>query len=226
MIRVARCSLLLVVVAAWLAACGPAPTTTPTGTPSPTASPTGTLAPTASPSDTPSVSPPAATTVTDGANGISFERPANWTRSQPNEHMPWVGGPLIYLSTDPLLPTCATFPEASPNPPDAQGMACAWPLTSLSANGVFVSWVNGRILTPLPSTGEVIAMNGETARIQIERPGYCAQIGADETIIVGVPIGQPTPLSNTSVIACLRGPDLATAEAQARAMLASALVGR
>ena len=127
MIRASRHVLLLALAAAWLVACAPAPTTTPTDT----------LLQTASPTVTPSDSPSAATTVTDAANGISFERPANWTRWQPNQHQPWVGGPLIYLSTDPLLPTCATFPEASPNPPDARGMACAWPLTSLSANGVF-----------------------------------------------------------------------------------------
>lgn len=147
-------------------------------------------------------------------------------RWQPNQSNPINGGPLIYLSTDPLLPTCATAPGASPNPPDARGMACDWPLTWLSPNGVFVSWVNRRILAPLPTAGEVIPMNGDRARLQIERPGYCGAIGADETISVLVPIGQPSPLSNVAAVACLRGPDLATAEAQVRTMLASAAVGR
>jgi hypothetical protein len=51
-----------------------------------------------------------------------------------------------------------------------------------------------------------------------------SRIGADETISVWVPIGQPTPLSNVWVVACLRGSDLGTAEAQLRAMLASAVL--
>jgi hypothetical protein len=216
MIRVSRCYLLLAVTAVWLTACAPAPT--PSATP--------VASPSAPSSASPSSSAAVATAVADAANGISFQRPATWTRWQPNQSNPINGGPLIYLSTDSLLPTCATAPEASPNPPDARGMACDWPLKSLSPNGVFVYWVNKRILAPLPSAGEVIPMNGESARLQIERPGSCAQIGADETISVRVPIGQPTPLSNVAVVACLRGPDLAAAEAQVRAMLASATVGR
>ena len=83
-----------------------------------------------------------------------------------------------------------------------------------------------RILQPLPSVGEAISMNGGTARLRIERPGSCAPIGADETISLLVPIGQPTPLSNVAVVACLRGPELTAAEAQVRAMLVSAGVGR
>ena len=216
MIRLSRCSLLLAVAAVWLTACAPAPTSSPT----PIASPS------APSSASPTVLASVATTVTDAANGISFQRPATWTRWQPNQSNPINGGPLIYLSTDPLLPTCATAPEASPNPPDARGMACEWPLTSLLPNVVFASWVNRRILAPLPTAGEVIPMNGETARLQIERPGSCGVIGADETISVLVPIGQPTPLSNVAVVACLRGPDLATTEAQVRTMLASATVRR
>jgi hypothetical protein len=105
-------------------------------------------------------------------------------------------------------------------------MACDWPLASLSPNGVLVSWVNNRIVAPLPTAGEVLPVNGESTRLQIERPGACQTIGADETLSVLVPIGQPTPLSNIAVVACMRGPDLATAEAEFRAMLASATVTR
>jgi hypothetical protein len=215
MIRAMRRVLVLAIAAAWLVACAPVPTTTPTDT----------LQQTASPTDAPSDSPSVATTVTDAANGISFERPAHWMRWEPNQHSAINDGPLIYLSTDPLLPACATAPNATANPPDAQGRACSWPLTSLSANGVFVNWLTTRILDPRPSTGEVIAMDGETTRLQTERPGSCGKIGADETISVWVPRGQPTPLSNVWVVACLRGPDLATGEAQLRAMLASAVLG-
>lgn len=125
MIRLSRRSLLLALAAAWLVACAPVPTTTPTDT----------FLQTASPTDAPSNSPSVATTVADSANGISFERPNTWTRWQPNQHNPINDGPLIYLSTDPLLAACATATDTTANPPDAQGRACAWPLTSLSANG-------------------------------------------------------------------------------------------
>ena len=161
----------------------------------------------------------------DSAGGISFERPANWTRWRPNEHNPINDGPLIYLSTDPLPPACATAPSATPNPPDARGRACDWPLVALAPNGVLVTWLTTRILAPLPSVGEGLVMNGQTARLAFERPGACAEIGGDETVSVLVPIGQPTPVSNIAVVACLRGPDLATTEEQLRAMLASARVG-
>jgi hypothetical protein len=216
MIRQSRSIPLLTILAAWLAACGSVPSPTRTDI----------LSPTPSLPNVPSAFPSVASTLADSANGISFERPGNWTRWQPNQHNPINDGPLIYLGTDPLLPVCANAPDASPNPPDARGRACDWPLTSLSANGVFVTWGTTRILVPLPSAGEPIAMNGATTRLQIERPGGCAAIGAEETISVLVPIGQPTPLSNVAMVACLRGPDLATAEAQVRAMLASATVGR
>jgi hypothetical protein len=163
-------------------------------------------------------------TVADEASGISFGLPAGWTRWQPNGHSPMTDGPLIYLSTDPLLPACAVAPSNSPNPPDARGRACDAPVASLRENGVFVSWVTSRTLERLPSEGEAIAINGSTGRLEVERPGSCGAIGADETIAVLVPIGQPTPLSNIAVVACLRGPDLATAEAHLRAMLASVTI--
>lgn len=133
-------------------------------------------------------------------------------------------GPLIYLSTDPLLPTCATTPQATPNPADARGLACDWPLGELAPNGVLVNWLTTRILVALPSAGDAVKVNGATGRLQIEKPGSCAAVGADETLYVLVPIGHPKPWSNIAVLACLRGPDLATSEAQVRAMLASAKV--
>jgi len=187
--------------------------------PSPSAA---TSAPDASASPSASASP---TSVRESVNGISFERPADWTRWQPNQFSPMNDGPWIYLSTDPLLRTCATTPEASPNPADAQGRACDWPLDELAPNGVLVTWLSTRILQNLPEDGEAIEVNGAPARLEITTPGECDAINADETMNLLVPIGQPTPLSNLAVLACMRGPDLATAEAKFRAMLSSATVG-
>ena len=130
------------------------------------------------------------------------------------------------MSTDPLLPTCATTPRASPNPADSQGRACDRPLEELAPNGVLVTWLTTRILVPLPSAGDAVEVNGATGRLEIETPGSCAAVGADETLNVFVPLGQPKPWSNIAMVACLRGPDLAGAEAQVRAMLASAKVSQ
>ncbi len=206
---------LLSLVAAFAVACSPAPTVPPSASLAPTPSPTVLLA-----------SPSPAAIVTDAANGISFDRPASWTRWLPNAHDPINDGPLIYLSTDPLLPTCATTPQATPNPADARGRACDWPLADLAPNGVLVTWLTTRILAPLPSTGDAVEVNGATGRLEVEKPGSCSAVGADETLDVLVPIGQPKPWSNIAMVACLRGPDLAGAEAQVRAMLASATVSQ
>lgn len=202
-----------IVVAIAVAACAPGQT----GSPFAPSDATGSAA-----SRTPA--PTTVATVSDAANGITFVHPAAWVRWQPNAHDPINDGPLIYLSTDPLLATCATMPLQSPNPPDARGGTCDWPLRSLAPEGVFVDWYTTRILGPSPTSGEAIEVNGETARLRIERPGSCSAIGADETLAVLVPIGQPKPWSNIAVVVCLRGPDLATSEAQVRAMLASARV--
>jgi hypothetical protein len=164
----------------------------------------------------------AVSTLTSAAGGMTFERPSTWVPWQQNLHAPFTNGPLLYLSTDPLLSACAVAMGAKPNPPDSAGQACQWPLTTLSAGGVLVEWINDRILTPLPTTGEAITMNGSTARIQTALPGSCATIGADVTLVVLVPTSVSATMSNLSVIACLRGPDLGASEAQVRAMLESA----
>ncbi len=204
---------------AMCAACSLAPTAPPATPVSPT--PTATPTPVAA-SATPSAT---STTVPGSAGGITFERPSSWVVWQPNQHMPWTGGPLVYLSTDPLLATCAVAPGASPNPPDSYGSACPWPLHELQPGGVLVEWVTTRILQPMPSAGLVVEVNGAKARWKVSKSGSCAQIKADETISVLIPIGQPSPLSNIALVACLRGPGLAASEAAVRALLASTRVG-
>ncbi|MFL5675818.1 MAG: hypothetical protein ACJ779_12475 [Chloroflexota bacterium] len=181
--------------------------------------------PAASPTALRSVATSAPTPASDAANGISFQRPADWRVSQPNHHDPLTDGPLLYLSTDALLPECAVGAGASPHPANGQGRACDWPLTTLSPGGVLVTWATTRILQPIPSGGDV-TVNGGTTRSVIERPGTCAAIGGDETIQVLVPVRQPVAWSNVAAVACLRGPNIAAAEAQFRALLASASVAR
>lgn len=171
-------------------------------------------------------SPSAADVVNDAADGISFVRPASWSRSVPNAHDPDNDGPLIYLSTEPLLAACAAPVGSSPNPADSRGLACEWPLHELGSDGVLVTWLTTRILVPLPSAGEPIDVNQASARMERTAPGTCGAIGGDETLYVAVPIGQPKPWTNVAVLACLRGPDLAAAEAEVLAMLESARVAQ
>src|SRR3954451_4415268 len=206
-----RRSALLSLGAALAVACSAAPTVPPSASPSQTSSPT-----------LPPVSRSAVAVVTETVNGLSFDHPASWARWLPNAHDPINDGPLVYLSTDSLLPTCATTPQAVPNPPDAQGRACQWPLGELAPNGVLVTWFTTRILARLPGTDEPVEVNGATGRLQVEKPGSCSAVGADETLGVLVPIGQPRSWSNIAMVACLRGSDLVEREAQLRAMLSSA----
>ncbi len=193
-----RISIVIVAIVLALGACAPAPTPSPSDAP---------------PTDV-------AETVRDSSNGIGFERPTTWARWQAND-MDWMaGGPFFYLSTDELRSTCAVPPDAKPNSRYGDD-PCTWPLDELSPNGVLVTWVNDRILTPIPDEGEPIVLSSGPTRLQIDKPGSCKALGADETINVAIPIGQPTPISNLWVFACLRGPDLATSEAQFRALLRS-----
>lgn len=159
--------------------------------------------------------------VADSSNGIAFDHPVAWQRWQPNE-MDWMtGGPLIYLSTDPLRSTCAVAPEQTQHPNGYMDDPCAWPLDKLSPGGVFVMFVNTRILQRIEEHGEKLVMNGAPTWLQIDGPGACKPLDATETIEVLVPMGQPTPLSNLDVIACLRGPHLEALDAQLRGLLRS-----
>jgi hypothetical protein len=202
-------------VLASIAACAPAPTPNSTETSSPSG-----------PAPSGASLTPNGTPLADGTDGITFVRPASWIRWLPNQHQPVTDGPLIYLSTEPLLSGCAVLPGNPPNPPDAEGRACTWPLTTLPPNGVLVTWWNGRLLSPIPSPDPPITINGGLSSLQVDEPGACAAIGGDETIDVAIPIGQPTSVTNISVFACVRGPDLTTAEAQLRDMLISTTIQR
>jgi hypothetical protein len=62
-------------------------------------------------------------------------------------------------------------------------------------------------------------VGGRPARRTAARPGQCSGVGADETI--SVEIARPDPGNLTAVLACLRGPNLARAEARFAAVLAT-----
>jgi hypothetical protein len=155
---------------------------------------------------------------------MTFVRPSNWQRWQPNDHDPMTSGPLLYLSTDPLLPDCAVGPDEPPNPPDANGFACQWPLGELEAGGVLVTAYTSRLMEPMPTEGQPITINGEAAHLVVETPGACGEVGADVTVYAAVPMGQRQPVSNIAMIVCLRAPTLELTRSQAEAFLETVLL--
>jgi hypothetical protein len=57
--------------------------------------------------------------------------------------------------------------------------------------------------------------------MRIQHPGFCSAIGGDES--VAVVVERPAVRDNYwRIDACIRGPDVATAEGQVRAMLQTA----
>jgi hypothetical protein len=58
----------------------------------------------------------------------------------------------------------------------------------------------------------------------VSRPGACAAIGAEETIEGLVSAGSSAEAAFYGLTACLRGPGIARAAAQAQAMLRSARI--
>ena len=65
-----------------------------------------------------------------------------------------------------------------------------------------------------------MTVGGHRAKIQIEHPGTCARMGGVES--VAVIIERPSVPDNWwGIDACIGGPDVATAEHQLQAMLAT-----
>lgn len=160
--------------------------------------------------------------VTDTAGGWTFERPTSWTSWQPNAFSPINDGPLLYLANFPVLPDCATSWQASPNPAGSDGRACELPFVALPAGGVFVQFYSGRILQPMPSGGPPIEFDGDATRIDVQRPGQCGAVTADEVLTVAIPYRGAPGMTNTRVVACINGPDVGGSEQAVRNFLASA----
>jgi len=159
--------------------------------------------------------------VADAVSGLTFDRPSTWVRWLPNDHAPINDGPIAYLSTEPLLPACAVPIGGEPHPPDDEGRACDWPLASLSEDGVLVTLVNGRLLRPIPDAGAPLVVNARPTRLQADRPGTCAHVGGDETVVVPIPTFTQPGATNLALVACLRGPDLDRLEGDLRGLLAT-----
>jgi hypothetical protein len=147
---------------------------------------------------------------------VSFRYPAPWRTTVWKEQAPHFQ-PMVYLSTQPTHDPCKTSVAAR-----AMTVACGWPVRTLADGGILVKWENkgfpGTSVTRFP--GAAARVGGRIAKVSIARPGSCRTIGADETMTVA--IARPLTGNWTEVSACLRGPNLATHEAQVRELLSSA----
>jgi len=138
---------------------------------------------------------------------LSFRYPASWRPLVFRQAQALHSSPMVYLSTQPGRAACGTD--------------CAWPVSQLHPGGILVVWENrgypGWTLGSIP--GKPLHVDGRAARRIVSRPGVCAAIGADETVVVSV--ARPLAYNWTQITACLRGPRLAATERQLARVLAS-----
>jgi hypothetical protein len=66
-----------------------------------------------------------------------------------------------------------------------------------------------------------LTLGGHRARMQVQHPGFCSAIGGVESVSVVVEM-PALPDNYWRIDACIRGPDVATADGQVRAMLQTA----
>jgi hypothetical protein len=148
---------------------------------------------------------------------LTFSYPASWMPRK-YEVVSSFSSAIVYLSNQPLHDPCTRSRIAA-----GESITCGHPLTHLDPDGILVEWSRhgfpGWNLSLAPGTPQRIA--GRPSRHAIRRPGDCAiQIdGADETIVAF--ISRPVTHNWYQLLACLRGPNLASSEAQVRELLAT-----
>lgn len=144
--------------------------------------------------------------------GLSFRYPAAWTAYKPIQ--PTVAlhfNPLVYLSTQPVHAPCSTQGNTT---------SCGFPIDRLQPGGVLVTWERNGLQAMGLGPGRQIIVDGHPATREEKTGGACRRIGADRTIDVAVATST-LPSALTYLTACLRGPDLAQAEKDVDALLAS-----
>ena len=171
-------------------------------TPVPTAAPSPVSTPVASPASTPATTPspsPTAALITEQVGLLTVTHPVAWRLVAGPKAVPNRPVPLFYLSDAPL----AVGPCPTPDPKSGEFQGCPDPLSALPAGGVLV--------TVAPNLG-LPAMNPPQVSVQVA-DGPCRALGgaAQMWSVVGGAV----------VTACLRGPDLATREAEVRGVIAS-----
>ena len=155
----------------------------------------------------------AAPTARFSAMGLSFRYPAAWRTVTPRPGLSDFSALIAYLSTSRLSGTCVA--SASPG---RVAETCAYPIRVLPPGGVLVRWsANGSPTWRMPKASTTVA--GREAAESRTRGGWCAVLGATETITVMIPHAAPGHWYQMD--ACLRGPGLHQQEAQISSMLDS-----
>jgi hypothetical protein len=144
--------------------------------------------------------------------GVSFRFPASWT---PHRYR-WLStmrSVIVYLSNQAMHDPCE---------PSGGSTTCGQPIDRLGSGRVLVTWTeNGNpawnFKTFKQSEGRLVTVGGRPAKLLVETSGRpCGSIDADELIEVVIPNGR---YNWYEMDACIRGPDVTTAESQVRAML-------
>lgn len=146
------------------------------------------------------------------SGGVSFSFPGSWTPYR-YEWLSTVRSVIVYLSNEALHDPCE---------PSGSSTTCGQPIDRLGAGGVLVSWTeNGNpawnFKTFEQAEGRRTRVGGRPAKLLVQTSGRtCGAIDADELIEVVIPNGR---YNWYEMDACIRGPDVAKAEAQVTAML-------
>jgi hypothetical protein len=183
-----------------IAACSspPAPTASPSATLVESSTPSSVASPTPTPtaSAIPSSSLPSAL-VTEQVGRLSVTHPLAWHVIDGPMVVPNRPVPLFYLSDAPLT----VGPCPTPDPTTGAFPACPMPLSALPAGGVLV------VFSPNPGF-----MEGVPPLITVEAPDTsCRAVGGEAQVY--------SAAAGMVVIACLRGPDLPTHEAEVRGVI-------
>jgi|GEM_PF-1190901 len=155
----------------------------------------------------------AAPTARFSAMGLSFRYPAGWRTVTPRAGLSDFPALIVYLSTSRLTGTCVASASAG-----RIAETCAYPVRVLPRGGVLVRWNANALPTwRMPKANTTVA--GRRAVEIKTRGGWCAVLGATETITVMIP--RATPGNWYQMDACLRVPGLPRQEAQISSMLTS-----
>ena len=147
------------------------------------------------------------------AMGLSFRYPASWRSVTPRAGLSDFPALIVYLSTSRLTSVCVAG-----SGPGRTAETCAYPIRVLPPGGVLVRWnANGLPSWRMPKANTTVA--GRGAVEAKTRGGWCAVLGAAETITVMIP--RAAPGNWYQMDACLRAPGLAQQEAEISAMLTS-----
>jgi hypothetical protein len=144
------------------------------------------------------------------AFGLSFQRPKHWRAQTFPGHTSGASSPIVYLSSDELSNPCDSGTSGETE--------CGWPIEVISPNAPLITWTLS-VDAPPPPPNTVIG--GQSARVESAKPGACRAVQGEETIVAAI----PRPSGGVFYMrACLSGDELAAAEQNTYAMLASVQV--